>query len=63
MIDAKQIPPEVIKAWHDHCADTIVTTYEEAFAAALNAWPDMVLWVDGQSVPLRIVLPLSKEGE
>ena len=68
MIDAKQIPPEVIKAWHDHCADNTVTTYEEAFAAALNAWPGSGITPKyahplALPVPASIFLPLSKEGE
>jgi hypothetical protein len=40
-----KIPPEVMKAWHDHCADNLATTYEEAFAAALAAWPGMEVHV------------------
>lgn len=61
-IRRKQIPPEVVKAWHDHCAENTVTTYEEAFAAALAAWPEAQM-VEERKGEFALYLPLPQEEE
>ena len=66
MIRAEQIPPEVMKAWHTHCADNLATTYEEALAAALAAWPGMQRRPSGAYYAIvwdaHLVLPLPDKG-
>lgn len=72
MLKAEQVPKEVIAAWHRHCADNLATTYEEAFAAAINAWSGMfsairteeggVEWDNEGNAPECLVLPLPQES-
>ena len=67
MIDAKQIPDEVVTAVLQKFPLIFSNQYEARLflAAALNAWPSARQAHNGSSVSLapHIILPLPKEGE
>ena len=63
MLKADQIPPDAMyAAWK---AMNAGMTLNDAIAAALNAWPGVVLYppdvLDNTINPTRIILPLPQE--
>ena len=64
MLKADQIPPDAMyAAWK---AMNAGMTLNDAIAAALNAWPGVVLYppdvLDNTINPTRIILPLPQEA-
>jgi hypothetical protein len=65
MIDPKQIPEAVMEALCNHVGPVMTRAdWCAAFAAALNAWPDMVerFFPNDPTRASGIFLPLPNEG-
>jgi hypothetical protein len=72
MIDAKQIPDEVVEAAMKHTGwaseyerVALVNHYRTVLAAALEAWPGAETRLEDWHTPPEtvLILPLPKEGE
>lgn len=69
MIEPEQVPYDAMRAglqaWMGS-EGTIMSAMERAIAAAINAWPDVVLYppdvLDNTINPTRIILPLPQEA-
>lgn len=70
MINAKQIPDEVVEAaryaFHNATGPTVADDWHVALAAALNAWPGIRMMVDidtGDDSALKLPLPQGASDE